>query len=141
MGCDIYCLNREGGKEYRELNKINGASNGNLIRSFSSYPTEKQIDIFLYSISCRKDPRFEPILAKEGEKIIPNIVSRIETEKQFWNKANLVAVLIRIDSDCKCVANDSSIIKRLDQVARAPHNEANDTYLNIFKSKLESLKK
>lgn len=137
--CFLVTRERPGGNEYRELTENKWPDNTVMIRRFEQYPVDKQIDIFLYS----EDPRFEPILALGGEKVVAPIVKRIETEHRVWDKVRLIGVLERVDAQCKCVTSNSEIVTRLDSVSQElDHNDnisSDDPYKRMYKSSLKNL--
>lgn len=143
--CDPTCSRHEGGAEYRALAGISESGNSQMIRGFEQYDVNKRIDIFLYAVHCRKDDRFEPILAKAGKEIIPDVVRRIEKENRAWDKYQLVQVLIRINADCRCIEEDSPDIKRLEtvgqQLAADNFSSPDDTYNRIYSEAVLTLKK
>ena len=142
LACDFTCSIRPGGKEYRGVTSSSDPGNSYIIREFDKYPIETRIDIFLYAATCRKDPRFEPILALGGEPIIPNVIERIETEPRAWEKNQLMDVLIRINAKCKCVHSDSAIIPRLHRLGEKLMRETSSTdatYERMYLDKVSSL--
>ncbi len=140
-GCNMYCFTRPGKSIYWNLRKTDSSSNNNsvLINNFSDLTINQRIDVFLYAAGCVNDGRFEPILASGGQKIVPDIVRRIEIEPEMLDKANLVEVLIRVETKCSCVANDPEIIRRLESVR--PSSSENDPFSQSFNDALDRLKK
>lgn len=140
----IQCKYKDGAKEYYELDKISENGNTQKINKFSSFPIEKQIDIYLFAMNCPDDPRIGPYLYEDGEKKIPNIVRRVQTTEKIWDKADLVQSLIGINAKCHCIFADSEIIKTLEEVEKkldADKNIPNDyEYKKIYDSTLNSLK-
>ena len=135
---------KPGGKEYREVTKLNGSDNSRMIKRFEEYPIDKQLDIVLYS----DDPRFGPILARGGPQNIPAIVDRISRpDVHMLDKYQLTMVLHRINQDCRCIKSDSEIIQRLEAVGRSnpsgdyPSNSGTDTYTRMYLDSVSLVKR
>lgn len=139
--CQTSLSNKAGGKEYLELTRSGTNDNTHIVNGLKKYSVDKQIDIVLYS----EDPRFVPIIASEGTQVIPYVVARIEhADTSFWDKYRLMDVLIRINRDCRCIANNSENISRIDAVVRLTRpiqiqtNEGK--YWTMFSNAVEDLK-
>ena len=115
LNCGLYFSSRPGAKEYYELNAVSGTDNTASIRKFSSYPIEKQIDIYLFANCCTEGGGSGIYLSIDGEKKIPNIVKRIETSSDIRDKVALIAVLFSINKECKCMKKHSEFIKSLEK--------------------------
>jgi len=151
QGCSRECASKPGADEYQKLAKSisSSSSNTDAIREFSTLSVNDQITVFLYARGCPGDPRIRPYLILDGERKIPVIVERIRTEEKLWDKAELISVLIPINTKCKCIAKDSEVVrtledvgKRLDENKSIPPDETyRQTYhdsLNVLKGQLES---
>lgn len=142
--CFSECRRRAGSKEYRELATSITASNAAAIERFNSFTVDKQITVFLYARDCADDPRIRPMLIRNGEKRIPAVIERIETEQKIWDKGELVGILIAINNECRCILPDSEIIKKLERIGEELDNDpdipADYTYTQMYKRSVESLK-
>lgn len=143
--CD-YCSYETGKKEYYEVinHSKTESSNAGMIQRFSSYPIEKQIDIYLYARNCPDNPSIEPLLVKDGEGKILAIVERIKTADRVLDKVYLLGVLSSINIKCKCISKDSEAIQSLETVEKEL-SENKDTwggkeYKEIYSTRLKSLK-
>ena len=138
--CPLELSDKPGAKEYKEITKGKSSDNSKMISRFENYPIEKQIDIFLFS----DDPRFGPILARGGQKNIESIVQKIENANtHMWDRCRLAEVLIRINSDCRCITSDSDVIRRLESVRASssnPSDRKNDAYMTTYIDSVSSLK-
>lgn len=144
QGCQPSCLNRKGGAEYKNLTWAGDPGNAELIRDFDAYNIDRQIDVFLYAEGCANDRRFEPILARTGKVIIPDLIRRAGSEHHPADKYPLISVLIRINEECKCIKRDSQEIRELERIGKEmdsdPTLAANDPYKEIYLDSVRSLK-
>jgi hypothetical protein len=144
LGCEPSCFVRSGANEYRAITQTRDSGNSQIVRNFEEYDVDTRINVFLYAMDCRDDPRFEPILARGGQRIIPDIIRRIEQELEVWDKYQLVNVLIRINAECRCIRQNSQEIERLEAIwlklredTRFPEREQ---YKSTYRDKVELLK-
>lgn len=68
--CDVLsgCEYRAGAKGYNEIVQISETGNTMKRQKLDSYPIQEQVEIFLYSQSCRRDPRIGAYFTKDGDK-------------------------------------------------------------------------
>lgn len=139
------CSNKRGSDEYTEFKTELSQNEQKALESFANYPVNKQIDIVLYAQNCRRDRHVEPLLIKDGKDKIPAIVERIVKEEDPWDKSQLVAILIGINTACRCIKRDSDVIKTLEAISRNLDEEnrvqANDLYKQSYKDGVLVLKK
>src|SRR5687768_10386903 len=85
LGCPRMgsCYHAHGEDGYEELSNSFSPTNSSAVEGFSRFPTEKQVLVFLYAKFCRGDPRFRPMLIKNGEHKIPAITERIKVERMI----------------------------------------------------------
>lgn len=143
-GCNFPCRNEPGGREYRELTKLYSDGNMQARHQFSQYSFDQQIDIYLYSRTCADDTRIEPLLVAGGERKIDSIVRRIQENPHLPSKGYLVGVLIRINTQCRCIPRDSETVQALERTSAELDNDtripADDAYKRIYRENVNSLK-
>ncbi len=118
------CLNSPGKKEFDGIQRIEAIDER--LTMFSSFPIDKQIDIFLYAQrngAGFRDTYFR-FLANEGENKKLDIARRIDVSQSASHKADLLIVLDFIDTKCRCVNNDSEVMTLLEKNLR--DSEKND---------------
>lgn len=130
----VSCEVRPGRKEYIEISKIPISNENEVLAKFSTYPVEKQIDIYLFSQCCVEGNSYPFLwyLATDGKNIIPYIVKRIVESNNPQDKANLMEVLDLIEMKCKCVAENADV---LDILTRNEMQlvEENSDHMNGFR--------
>src|SRR5256885_11664041 len=104
----ICCAQAPGQNGYDEIKKIPLSEGNERLNRFSAYPVDEQIDIYLYSqynVEGGSDEFFR-FMASDGEKKIPTILRRIDTDSSPdpRTKVGLIRVLDFIDLNCKCLA-------------------------------------
>lgn len=143
-GCVSECHNKPGAKEYEEIVGSIVTSNTIAIKKFSEFSVNEQITIFLYARNCPDDPRIRGFFILDGEKKIPTIVERIKTEPKLWDKAELVSILIPINTQCKCITRESEVIATLEDIGKELDADktipADYTYKQMYKRSVEALK-
>lgn len=111
--CALSTCGQRGQREFVDLQKI--PDENERLRVFSSYPVNRQIDIYLFSQmpKSRAVDTYFRFMAHQGDgKVLP-IAKRIDSEKEASFKTDLIRVLDLIDEDCACVRNNSEIMELL----------------------------
>lgn len=138
-----------GAIEYNEIAKIHGASNTASINKLSSYPIEKQIEIYLYGNCCVEGGTWiDPLFTKDGAKKIPFIIKRISVfPDDIRNKVALIEALNDINNDCKCLKNNSEYIQILEDVGERIKTEKSsleyqykESYIKFYWNYLNRIK-
>ena len=142
-GCAV-CWGKRGCNEYKAVIAQNNNTNAMAIEKFSSYPVDKQIDIHLYANYVGNGSVGRFIARHDGANKVQRIVQRIRTEPQLWDKASLIDALFYINEECRCIKQDSDVIRTLVEVENAlqrdPNLPANYAYKDIYSMSLTSLK-
>lgn len=105
-----------GQREFDDLQKIQDVDER--LNAFSSYPVDRQIDIYLFS---QKIPAFLEgetylrFMAHQGDQKVLEIARRIDSEEDLTFKRDLIGVLDVIDMKCECVHNNREVMKILAQ--------------------------
>lgn len=149
LGCAGF--NRPGFKEYNVVDRTRGANNMASIEKFSSYPIDKQIDMYLIGTCCVEGGGgwTTPYLIRDGEEKIPSIVRRIEVfPDDIRDKAALISALVSINKECQCLKKYPEIIKRLEVVEekikaeKIPSDDNyQETYRKLYSDDLAEIKK
>ncbi len=152
----VSCADRPGGKEYREITKIPIANEDEVKAKFTSYPIEKQLDIYLFSQCCVEGNSYPLmwLLTNDGEEknMIPHIVKRIDESNDptgknnlinTIDKANLMDPLELIDIKCKCIADSPGVIDILTKNERLIDEQESDGikgFKRIYSERLQRIK-
>jgi hypothetical protein len=111
------CVSQPGKKEYLEIAKIPVSNESERLAKFSTYPVEKQIEIYLfaqYGVEGGNES-FLRYLAFDGQNKIPAIIARIDAADDPGFKALLMRVLDFIDENCGCVADNPDFLNILER--------------------------
>lgn len=142
--CSYECWSRPGKNEYREIEKLLDTNTDIGTKTFSELPVDIQIAIFLYARSCPDDPRIRPLLVRNGEAKIPEIVDRIKMQGKMWERVFLMGILLDINAHCRCIPADSQVVKDLEEVGRPFIDDSiileQYSYEQMYKDELYSLK-
>lgn len=105
---------------------------------------EKRVDLYLFARNCMDDPRFRNLIILAGKSGVPAIVSRMGDSKEIWDKAELMTILVAIDTNCRCISGNPDIMYQLekiaDEVQTNPKNTSRKTYQSTFQESLETLR-
>ena len=111
------CPKQPGQDEFIEIERIpNTVENERLVK-FSSYPIDRQIDIFLFAqinLAGKRDT-YMRYLANDGPTKKRHIAIRINLTDRASFKTNLIGVLDFIDLNCACVHDDAEVMELLIQ--------------------------
>ena len=137
------CRYKSGRNEYYEIYQIPYEKESERIEKLLSYPVETQIDIYLYASSCNEDYRIKGIFNETAENKVLDIAERIKNTTDEKDKMNLIWALLYIDYKCRCVKNNSEVIK----IVTASQNQVSETdsasekhYKEMYEKALKSLK-
>lgn len=139
FGCIDYFM--PGAKEYYEISRTMGADNTVANKKLSSYPVEKQVEIYLYGNCCVEGGAWiGALFRREGERKIPYIIQRMEVfPDDIRNKEALIEALYLIDKDCQCLKKSPEYIKILEVVGEkikteesSLENEFKQNYINLY---------
>ena len=91
---------------------------------FNSYPAEKQVDIYLFGMRyvAPADVVFREYLKVNGEAKILYLVEAIRNTDYPLERGYLVVAINEIDRECKCVANNSDVLKILKESEMPPNS-------------------
>lgn len=137
--CSFGCVDmtRPGAEEYFEISKTMSADNTAAIRKLSSYPINKQIDIYLFGNCCVEGGGgwIGALFTKNGEEKIPFIIKRIEVfPDDIRNKVALIEALHEINRDCHCLKQHPEYIEILENVGeriKTEKSNLDDEYKRI----------
>lgn len=136
--CLVSCAKKTGQREYEDFDKIPKQEFGKRQEKFSSYPVDKQIDIYLYAqFGFEGGHDLTGYLKDNGEQKIPEILRRIEIGN-FMHKSALIHVLYYIDKDCACISQNSEI---MDSLSSQMQKEADiyEGFKVLYKESVERL--
>ena len=139
------CEDRPGKKEYLEITEIPSASQNERLNKFSSFPVEKQIDVYLFAMCCVEpsDTVFEEYLILNGKNKIEKIVGRLDKTKDLRDKTNLIRALASINKNCKCLSNNSyvlDILSRNESKIDEINNDNDKLWKELYSSYLNEIK-
>lgn len=111
--CAIFaCQDTPGKKEFLQIEQIPDQKDNERTLKFSSYPVDRQIDIFLVSeisLAGKRDTYLR-YLAKDGSSKVMSIAERLSVEQRASFRTSLIKALDLIDMECNCVHNDAVIM-------------------------------
>lgn len=107
------CQSNLGRSEYYEIFNIPYQNEPERVQKLLSYPTETQIDIFLFAKGCEEDDRISGIFIDNSNDKILEIARRIQQAKSEKDKMNLIWGLLYIDWKCQCVRNNPEVIQTI----------------------------
>ncbi|PYT00900.1 MAG: hypothetical protein DMF63_04325 [Acidobacteria bacterium] len=103
------CRCQPGERDYRELERLPASERS---RAFSSYSTDRQIDVYLFSenyVEGGVDTYFR-YLADNVEGNKAEIAQRIQKTSSFKFKTDLIRLLDFADQRCGCVSADAELM-------------------------------
>ena len=108
----VGCPKQPGQDEFIEIERL---SENARLSKFSSYPVDRQIDIFLFAQinMAGKGETYLHYLTNNAETKTIQIVARIDATERVSFKADLLRVLEAVDLRCACVHSDSSLMRIL----------------------------
>lgn len=106
------CEKKPGQEEYITIEKL---PQNERLKKFSSYPIEKQIDIYLFTHYLEGGSgTYEGYLASDGENKLFAISRRIDENIEPMMKVRLISAIELIGMNCDCVSDNSEVIKILE---------------------------
>lgn len=110
----LSCAKSLGQREYLEIEKLPESER---LSKFSSYPVEKQIDIYLFSKLYTEggSGTYGRYLASNGTNKLPNIVKRLDESNDLLVKIELIHTIELINGHCLCVAGNADILRILEK--------------------------
>lgn len=131
----LYPENHPGLREYKEMARIPVSDEVARRNKFDSFDLDTQINVYLFAQCCVEpsDATILTLLERDGKAKVARIVERIQVSNSGRDKTNLMRLLVRIDIDCKCVSNDSAVVRLL-QASRSEIHETDDEVIRLYKT-------
>jgi hypothetical protein len=141
----VSCMDCTYAKGKRGYDLLFGSNQSNSIKvdKISRFSDDELAEILVYEIDCLQGNQIQPYLADRGLPLIKKVISKIESAKYPWTKAELGFVIELINKKCKCLNRNSEEFKKLEVIA----NELSDgddtataTYNQIFRNTITRLR-